>query len=418
MKELKIEYKSIIDLQPYKNNARTHSDDQITQIVNSINRRGWTNPILIDGNNGIIAGHGRLLAAKKLGLDKVPAIDLGSLSDAEKAEYIIADNKIAENAGWDYQLLNVEFQLLEDAGIDPKVTGFSEEEINAICNPEIITPGLVDDDEVPEAMPDPITKLSDVWILDKHRLICGDATMIDNVEKLMNGEKTDMVFTDPPYGVDFQQGKHIGRNKKGKDRNFEPIANDEKKGDDLKAFIKSAISNAVIVSDVCSIYVWSPPLLEGAAILQAVIESGWHVQSQIIWNKTPFVIGRADYHWKHEICWYGYKGEKHQWYGGRDKSTIWDCPKIHTSDLHPTMKPVQLAEIACNNSTKIDDCVLDLFGGSGSTLIACEKTNRKCFMMELAPQYCDVIIRRWQKFTGKKAILESTQQTFDEVMNG
>jgi DNA modification methylase len=255
-------------------------------------------------------------------------------------------------------------------------------------------------------------KKGDIWILGNHRLMCGDSIMIDDVEKMMDGKKADMVFTDPPYGVAFKQGQYISIDKRGKNRKFEPIANDDKKGNDHKEFIQLALSNAAIVSNVCSIYVWSPTLLQGAAILQAIIDSGWHVQSQLIWNKSTFVIGRADYHWKHEICWYGYKGKKHQWFGGRNKSTVWDCPKIKSSNLHPTMKPVKLAEIACINSSKTGDIILDLFGGSGSTLIACENLNRHCFMMEILPNYCDIIIKRWEEFTHKKAIKEDRTKIY------
>jgi len=408
---------SIDKLIPYISNSRTHSDEQIAQIAASIKEFGFTNPILIDKENGIIAGHGRLLAARKLGLNEVPTIELSHLTESQKRAYIIADNKLALNAGWDIDTLLSEINILQDDGFDIELTGFGLDEI-ADLMPETLNEGLCDDDDVPEVHVNEVSKLGDVWLLGNHRLMCGDSTVIDDVEKLMNGEKADMVFTDPPYGVNFEQGKFIGRDKQGENRRFEPILNDDKQGEELRIFLRECFSNLLAIVNVTSIYVWSPPLLESLSVLNALIDSGWHIQSQIIWNKSPFVIGRADYHWKHEICWYGYIGENHQWHGGRDKSTVWDCNKIQSSDLHPTMKPVELAETACLNSTKAGNIVVDIFGGSGSTLIACEKTNRKCYMMELAPNYVDVIIRRWQKFTGKQAILESNKLIFDEVANG
>ncbi len=392
-------------IKTYSNNSRNHSEHQIDQIVKSITEFGFTNPLLIDENNQIIAGHGRLEAAKILNIESLPCIVFSHLTQTQKRAYIIADNKLALNAGWDISKLQTEFELLRDEDFNLELTGFSLEELIDIFpddNPEV----FCDEDDCPVIPEEPITKPGDIWVLGDHRLMCGDSTSIDAVDKLMNGVKADMVFTDPPYGVNFEQGKFIGRDKQAKNRNFQPILNDEKKGDELKEFLKECFTNSSCLSDCCSIYVWSPSLVEGFAILNSLLESGWHIQSQIIWNKSPFVIGRADYHWKHEVCWYGYKGKNHQWHGGRTKATVWDVAKTNTSNLHPTMKPTALAEIACENSTKKGDSVLDLFGGSGSTLIACEKTQRKCFMMELDPKYCDVIIKRWENYSGKKAILE------------
>lgn len=395
---------NIDSLKGYKANSRTHSEQQIEQVKRSIQEFGFTNPVLIDEENTIIAGHARLEAAKSLGLDSVPCILLDGLSESQKRAYIIADNKLALNAGWDMDILLAEFELLKVDDYDLELTGFGLEELCDILpheEPEM----FCDEDDCPDVPEEPITKLGDIWLLGEHRLMCGDSTSIDAVNKLMNGVKVDMVFTDPPYGVNFEQGKFIGRNKQAKNRNFDPILNDEKKGDELKEFLKECFTNSSCLSESCSIYVWSPSLSEGFAILNSLLESGWHIQSQIIWNKSPFVIGGADYHWKHEVCWYGYKGKNHQWHGGRNKCTVWDISKTNSSNLHPTMKPIALAEIACENSTKKGDAVLDLFGGSGSTLIACEKTKRKCFMMELDPQYCDVIIKRWENYTNKKAEL-------------
>lgn len=402
------DYKSILisDLSKYNANSRTHSGGQIEKIVRSIKEFGFTNPLLIDEKNTIIAGHGRLDAALLMNMTEVPCIILPGLSDAQKAALVIADNKIALDAGWDNDILLSQFEYLKSFDYDLALTGFELDELCEIF-PDELPEAFCGEDDCPDIPDEPITKRGDVWLLGEHRLMCGDSTSIDAVDKLMNSVKADMVFTDPPYGVNFEQGKSIGRDKQAKNRNFQPILNDEKKGDELKEFLKECFANSSCLSDCCSIYVWSPPLVEGFAILNSLLESGWHIQSQIIWNKSPFVIGRADYHWKHEVCWYGYKGKNHQWHGGRTKATVWDVAKTNTSNLHPTMKPTELAEIACENSTKKGDSVLDLFGGSGSTLIACEKLKRKCFMMELSPEYCDVIIKRYENYTGKKPIREA-----------
>ena len=401
------DYKSVLvgELAKYEANSRTHSVEQIEKIVRSIKEFGFTNPLLIDENNTIIAGHGRLAAALLMKMPDVPCIVLPGLSPEQKAALVIADNKIALDAGWDKDILLSQFEYLKSFDYDLTLTGFDLEELCEIF-PDELPEVFCGEDDVPMG-PSPITVIGDIWLLGDHRLLCGDSTVSTDVERLMNGNKADMVFTDPPYGVNFQQGKFIGRDKKAKNRNFSPILNDEKKGDELKDFLKECFTNSACVSESCVIYVWSPPLVEGFAILNSLLESGWHIQSQIIWNKSPFVIDRADYHWKHEVCWYGYKGKNHQWHGGRTKSTVWDVAKTNTSNLHPTMKPTVLAEMACENSTKPGDSVLDLFGGSGSTLIACEKLKRKCYMMELSPEYCDVIIKRYENYTGKKAVREA-----------
>ena len=400
-------YKQIqIDLiKNYTSNSRTHSDDQVQQVVNSINEFGFTNPILIDENNVIIAGHCRVEAAKRLHLTQLPCIILAHLSETQKRAYVIADNKLALNAGWDMDVLRAEFELLREADFNIELTGFTLDELIEIL-PDDEVEVFCDEDDCPNVPDEPIAKLGDVWLLGEHRLMCGDSTSIDAVEKLMAGAKADMVFTDPPYGVNFKQGHFCGQTKAVKARNFTPIANDNKQVEELKNFLKEIFLNLTLVSDVCSIYAWSPPLAEGFSILNALIETDWHMQSQIIWNKSSMVIGRSDYHWKHEVCWYGYRGKHHKWYGGRNKVSVWDVKKQMVSDLHPTMKPVELAETACQNSTNSGDNVLDVFGGSGSTLIACEKLKRKCFMMELDPRYVDVIIARYEQYTGKKAILE------------
>lgn len=272
-----------------------------------------------------------------------------------------------------------------------------------------VGPTGVDEDEVPEPKA-PRAKLGDVYRLGSHRLMCGDSTNLKHAEKLMKGAKADLIFTDPPYGVAYEQGKFTGSTPKKK---FDPIANDEKQGKDLYDFLAAIWKCAhAMTAEVSVIYSWSPPLLEGAEILKSLVDSGWHIQSQIIWDKTRLVLGRADYQWRHEICWYGYKGKNHFWCGDRDQTSIWQQKRDNAYE-HPTQKPVELAERAIQNSVKETGSVLDLFGGSGSTLIACEKTNRSCYMMELAPQYVDVIIERWENYTGKKAklVVRATDKT-------
>lgn len=390
----------ITELKPHPKNRNKHPDDQIERLTKIIEYQGIRSPIKVSKRSGLItAGHGRLEAFKKLKIKQIPVNYQDYESDEQEYADLQSDNAIALWADLDLSSINLDVpELGPDFDID--MLGIKD----FVLEPAEIVP-QADEDAVPENV-DTRAKLGDRWLLGRHVLVCGDSTDVCAVDLLMMGEKADMVFTDPPYGVNFEQGKFIGR-EKGKNRNFSPIANDEKKGAELKEFVQQVLTNAATVTDIASIYVWSPPLVEGFSILTAAIDSGWHIQSQIIWNKSPFVIGRADYHWKHEVCWYGYKGKNHTWEGGRDKATVWDVPKTRTSDSHPTMKPVELAEIACNNNTKPGQIVLDLFGGSGSTLIACEKTHRKCYMMELDPHYCDVILKRWEDYTGKLAELEA-----------
>lgn len=407
---MEIKYLDIQELNPYKNNSRTHSDKQIGEIVNSIKKRGWTNPILLDGNKGIVAGHGRLLAAKKLGMSKVPTIDLSFKTEAEKAEYIIADNKIALNAGWDYDILNVEFDLIEDAGLDLTDTGFNEDEIEEIRNPEILNEVLSDPDDVPIFADIPISKLGDVWIMGDHRLMCGDSTMLDQVEKLMNGDKADMVFTDPPYGISVvKHNGNIGGNRKGKvgfgekgqyDKKancgvYEPVYGDDKPFDPSllltiapHQIIFGANNFASKLPDNSHWIVWVKDMPEGTDFSGA----------ELAWTNINKKSVKT-----YNFTWAGMTRK------GNRKDEL-------SKRVHPTQKPVGLFVNILNDYK--GNNVVDLYGGSGATLIACEKVSRKCFMMEISPNYCDVIIKRWQKFTGKSAILESTKQTFKEVVNG
>lgn len=382
---MKIITVSVDKLIPYAKNSRTHDDAQVAQIAASIKEFGWTNPILVDGDKGIIAGHGRLMAARKPGMTEVPVIELKDLTDTQKKAYIIADNRLALNAGWDDQMLTIELnELLEDK-FSLELLGFNADELNALLNPIEVTEGLTDEDEVPEPPLEPITKLGDVWILGNHRLMCGDSTSIDAVDKLMDGHKADMVFTDPPYGVDY----------KG-------INNDSRSGlDDL---LRGAFGNYLAVSKSgASIYCFHSDRC--ADVFHQVFREFFHFSSMIIWAKNSLTLSQTDYQSQHEPCLYGWMDNgKHFWYSDRKQTSIWKFDKERVVG-HTTPKPVALVEKAITNSSKGGDLVIDLFGGSGSTLIACEKIGRYSRLMELDPKYCDVIVKRWENFTGKKAIL-------------
>jgi len=401
-----IEMLPIEGLVPYANNSRTHSDEQVAQVAASIKEFGFTNPVLVDKDNMIIAGHGRMKAAMRLGLTEVPCIRLDHLNDFQKKAYIIADNKLALNAGWDDELLRLELGQLNDDGFDLSLTGFDDDELSKLLIPEQID-GLTDEDDVPEVPDEPVTVEGDIWILGNHRLMCGDSTSIDAVDRLMDGGLADQFITDPPYNVDYE----------GSDG--QKIANDSMKDDDFRVFLSDALSAAFsVMKGGASFYIWHADL-EAYNFRGAVKDCGQIVRSCLIWNKPSIVMGRSDYHWKHEPCLYGWKdGAAHLWATDRKQSTVIDfVAKPKKNDLHPTMKPVELIEYQMLNNTKAQDVVLDLFGGSGSTLIASEKNNRHCRMMELDPKYCDVIVKRWQDFTGKEAVHEDGRKFNDLKVN-
>ena len=376
MTELKIEYKKIEDLIPYVNNTRTHNENQVMQIASSIKEFGWTNPILLDGENGIIAGHGRLMAAKKLNETEVPTIQLHGLSESQKKAYIIADNKLALNAGWDDELLKLELAGLKDAGYDLSLIGFNADELKAF---EPVTEGLVDEDQVPEVPEEPKTKLGDIYKLGNHRLMCGDSTSIDAVEKLMNGNEVDLIFTDPPYNVSFngRSGKH------------DVIKNDNLSESDFAIFIEE-VCNTIKAINPKAYYIWCNWNFYG--ILQGKLD----YKTCIVWAKNVFGMGNGQRH-QHEFCLFNGKIDEII----KNESDLWEVKKDYNY-VHPTQKPVALSVRAFSNHIKLLN-VLDLFGGSGSTLIGAEQTGRKAFLMELDPKYCDVIVKRWEDFTGQKA---------------
>ncbi len=388
------------DLTPYARNSRTHSDEQVAQIAASIKEFGWTNPILIDGEKGIIAGHGRLKAAMRLGLEEIPAIELSHLTEIQKKALIIADNKLALNAGWDNELLSLELEELELEGLDLSLTGFGEEEINAL-KPEVVNEGLTDEDAVFEPPPEPITKPGDIWVLGRHRLMCGDSTSIDHLEKLCNGRQVDMWLTDPPYNVAYE----------GKTKDALTIKNDSMLDDIFRQFLRDAYTAAdAVMKSGAVFYIWFADV-ESYNFIGAVKDVGWKMSQILIWKKSSLILGRKDYHFKHEPCIYGWKeGAGHLWAADRKQTTILEFDKPSRNGEHPTMKPVALFEYQMLNNTKGGDIVLDSFGGSGTTLVAAEKNGRVAYLMELDPKYCDVIVKRWEEFTGQKARLENAAE--------
>lgn len=409
---MKVEMVSIEKLIPYSGNARTHSAEQINQIAESIKIFGWTNPVLIDGDKGIIAGHGRILAARQAGIDKIPCIELNGMSESEKKAYIIADNKLALNAGWDDELLKVELDDLFLCGFDATLTGFTQDELNDLTATEV--EGLTDDDAVPEPPANAVTKLGDVWLLGNHRLMCGDSTSIDAVEKLMDGRKADMVFTDPPYGVSYTGNSNVNtQNKKNSGKAME-IKNDTLQGEDLKQLFQQSMTNAFYVTTKKAVfYIWYATS-KSIETLTGVRDSGLEVRAYIFWYKvqSPMSAFMSQYIPNYEPLLYCFKsGSSTDWYGATNEKCVWEQQVQIKDRVHPTQKPVELPERALSNSSKQGDTVLDLFGGSGSTLIACEKTGRKSYLMELDPKYCDVIVKRWEEFTGKKAVLENEHNT-------
>jgi DNA modification methylase len=397
---MQIKEVEVTALIPYAKNSRTHDDAQVAQIAASIKEFGWTNPILIDGDKGIIAGHGRLMAARKLKMDKVPVIELSGMTDAQKKAYVIADNRLALNAGWDNAMLTIELQDLEDDGFDLSLMGFDKDELDALLNPIEETDGLTDEDAVPDAPDEPKTKLGDIYILGNHRLMCGDSTSIDAVEKLLESQKADLLFTDPPYGVSYEGG-HNKKKRQG-------IIADTLQGEDLTDLFYESLSTAITwLKDGAALYVWyaSGKSIETYASLAKL---PLKLRAVIQWYKVKSGLGAfmSQYIPNCEPCMYLHKeGCSPSWYGPTNEKTVWELKKEATNKFHPTQKPVELPERAITNSTKQGDSVLDLFGGSGSTLIACEKIGRLARVMELDPKYCDVIVKRWEDFTGKQAIL-------------
>ena len=400
MNNLNIEYQEVAKLTPYARNSRTHSDEQVSQIAASIKEFGWTNPILIDEKDGIIAGHGRLMAAQRLNEANVPTIRLSGLTEAQKKAYVIADNKLALNAGWDEEMLAVEVEELLGEGYDLSLTGFSEKELNDILSANGTDyEGLTDEDEVPQPPEEPNAKLGDIYQLGEHRLMCGDSINEKNLKNLLSNKKADLVFTDPPYNADYKsQGKNVLLRK--------GIKNDNMSNDDFQIFaeniFKAIKENTYKGSSMYICCNWKDSYPRFYFIAE---KNNINVSNCIVWNKESAGMGWNDYRYQFEFILYGFeKTKKHNFYGDRKNTDMWSLKRDNRNTYeHPTQKPVELIERAIINSSLQEQTVLDLFLGSGSTLIACEKTKRKCYGIELDPTYVDVIIQRWENFTGKKA---------------
>lgn len=405
----KIEQWPITRLLPYARNARTHSEAQVAQIAASIAEFGFVTPCLVGADGVLVAGHGRLAAAHKLELAYVPVVVLDHLSPTQRRALIIADNRIAENAGWDEEMLRIELAALQDDDFDLSLTGFDADALaDLMAGEEPENEGQGDEDAIPEVSETPVSRPGDVWLLGKHRLLCGNATKQEDYKLLLGTELADMTFCDPPYCVNYANS---AKDKlRGKHR---PILNDNL-GSEFGPFLEAACIQILSVTKGAVYIAMSSSELD---TLQAAFRTaGGKWSTFIIWAKNTFTLGRSDYQRQYEPILYGWReGADHFWCGARDQGDVWHINKPIKNDLHPTMKPVELVERAILNSSKTRDIVLDPFGGSGSTLIAAEKSGRQARLMELDPKYVDVIVRRWESFTGKQAILTGCEQTFAEV---
>jgi len=394
-------------LVPYARNARTHSEAQVAQIAASIREFGWTNPVLIDEDGGIIAGHGRVLAARVLGEAQVPCIVLAGLTKAQRRAYVLADNKLALNAGWDDEMLRLELADLKADGFDLTLTGFDVADVAGLLDS---TSGETDPDDVPAVPTKPVTVPGDVWLLGRHRIVCGDSTAVESVDKALAGSKPHLMVTDPPYGVEYDpawrnratraDGTPIGASAVG------TVQNDDR-ADWREAW-------ALFPGEVA--YVWHGPN-QTHEVAASLIESGFELRTHVIWAKSQLVIGRGHYHPQHEPCWYAVKkGGTGHWHGDRKQTTLWSIPKPQKSETgHGTQKPIECMKRPIENNSKPGDHVYEPFSGSGTTIIACEQTGRVCHAIELSPAYVDVAVKRWQAFTGKPATLEGDGRTFDSI---
>ena len=396
-------------LVPYQNNARTHSPEQINKLRSSLREFGFINPVIIDRNYGIIAGHGRAIAAREEGIKEVPCVFADHLTEAQKKAYIIADNRMALDAGWDEALLRVEIEALQADAFDLALTGFDEKELSKLFDDG--KEAEDDDFDVDAELQKPtVTKPGDVWTLGRHRLVCGDSTKLETYETLMGGRKANLVVTDPPYNVNYEgtAGK---------------IKNDNMASEKFYDFLFDAFScMEKVMADDASIYVFHADT-EGLNFRRAFDAAGFYLSGCCIWKKPSLVLGRSPYQWQHEPCLFGWKKKgKHQWYSDRKQTTVWEFEKTKKNTDHPTMKPIPLLAYAITNSSMSNTLVLDPFGGSGSTLIACEQTDRSCATIELDEKFCDVIVNRYIELVGtaeKVSVLRNGQTfSYEEVTNG
>jgi len=449
----RIEMRAVADLVPYARNARTHSSDQVAQIARSIQEFGFTNPVLVDGSGSIVAGHGRVMAAKSLGLGKVPVLCVDWLTEAQRRAYVLADNQLALNAGWDESLLAQELQDLAGAGFALDIIGFKDEELEAWVSPASASPSM-DPDRAPSLDDKAVSVLGDVWNLGLHRVICGDSTSVTVLGQLMHGEMADVCWTDPPYNVNYGEKSEALQDYDKGHRNTSRILNDHMDaasfGQFLGAFYRAAWAH---MKPGGGLYV-AHSETERVSFTREMVAAGFKLSGVVIWRKNSLVLGRSDYQWIHEPILYGWKeGKAHRWFGGRKKTTVIDIgaespftqradgrweinlgtqvfivdgkaevqqllPSVINedrpvrNDVHPTMKPVALIERMLRNSARSKDIVLDPFGGSGSTLMAAERLHMRARLIELSPNYVDVIVRRWQQYTGQRAIHAVTGQPF------
>jgi DNA modification methylase len=405
-----IDWRSVDQLIPYARNSRTHSKDQVAQIAASIREFGWTNPILVDGDGTIIAGHGRVMAARKLGETEVPCIELGHLTEAQKRAYVIADNQLALNAGWDAEMLKVEIAELVDADFDLGLLGFDDAMLAGLTGVE--TEGLTDPDDVPEPPANPVTVLGDVWVMGRHRIICGSSTEADTVAKLLLDVKPHLMVTDPPYGVEYDANWRDKAAASGALQRFGKNVGIGKVDNDDKADWREAW--ALFPGDVA--YIWHAGNM-AHVVAESLLACNFGIRAQIIWSKSQFVIGRGDYHPQHEPCWYAVKKNRKGHYdGGRKQSTIWQIDKPRKSETgHSTQKPIECMKRPIENNSSPGQAVYEPFSGSGTTIIAGEMTGRHIYAVELNPAYVDVAVKRWQDFTGQQAVLDGDGRTFDEI---
>lgn len=376
-------------LVPYVNNARTHSPEQIMKLRSSIREFGFLNPVIIDRSYNLVAGHGRIMAAKEEGIDAVPCVFVDNLTEAQKKAYIIADNRMAMDAGWDEELLRIEIEALQAEAFDISLTGFEEQELTDLFASEDESDVEDDDFDLNDALEKAsFVKRGDVWQVGRHRLMCGDATSEEDVATLMDGKLANLIVTDPPYGVSFTSSDGLS------------IQNDSIKGEEFYNFLLKAFQNmAAHLEKGGAAYVFHADT-EGLNFRRAFMDAGFHLAGCCIWVKNSLVLGRSDYQWQHEPVLYGFmKNGKHPWYSDRSQTTIWNFNKPKRNKNHPTSKPLDLLAYPIGNSSQANGIVVDTFGGSGSTLMACEQTNRICHMMELDEKYASVILRRYVEDT-------------------
>lgn len=399
---LQVESWPLERLIPYARNARTHSGRQVAEIAASISAFGFNNPVLADPDGGIIAGHGRVLAAHKLGLSAVPVIVLTHLSENQKRAFMLADNRLALNASWDQKMLQLELQALAETGFNLDLTGFDQQELDQLLA-SLGHQVLVDPDEAPDLCTEVVTQPGDLWILGDHRLLCGDGTKGEDLERVLGGTSSDMIFTDLPYNTDYV-GKTSSRLK---------IANDNL-GEQFGAFL-SAACRSMLKVHAGPIYICMSSR-ELHRLYAAFSEAGGHWSTYVIWAKHTFTLGRSDYQRQYEPILYGWRdGSRHYWCGDRNQGDIWYINKPHRNDAHPTMKPVELVERAITNSSRKGDVVVDPYAGSGTTVLACERTGRRACVVEIEPRYADVVVRRWQQYSGQVALLDQGGWNFEEV---